>query len=407
MSALFARYPILLVSLVKIVVLLFVLLTAVAYLVWFERKVAAHIQSRVGPYRVGPHGLLQPLADGVKFLMKEDLTPAGVDRFVYSLAPFVTMTLAISTIALIPFGPDSIRIFGQTTPLVVANVNIGLLVIFALTSVGVYGVALAGWSSNNKYSLLGGLRSSAQMISYELSLTMSVVGVLLLAGTFNLSEIVRAQEGFTWRLLPKWNLFNPTLPQLLGFLCYFVAGVAETNRLPFDLAEAESELVAGYHTEYSSFRFAMFFLAEYASMITVSFLATILFFGGWLSPFPATPLFGWTRYLPVALFGVGGVILVIHGLRYGTALGRMELPALGVLLCGLAALSARPGIVDLVQGPFWFLLKVFVVLFVYVWVRWTLPRFRYDQLMAIGWKFLLPLALANVVLTSFAVVARK
>ena len=405
MTELFARYPILLVSVIKIVVLLFLLLTALAYIVWFERKVAAHIQSRLGPYRVGPHGLLQPLADGLKFLMKEDPTPAGADRFVYSLAPFLTMALALTTIAVIPFGPDTIRIFGQTTPLVIANVNVGLLIIFAITSMSVYGVVLAGWSSDNKYSLLGGLRSSAQMISYELSLTMSVVGVLLLAGTFNLSDIVRAQDGFTWHFLPRWNLLSPTLPQLLGFFCYFTAAVAETNRLPFDLAEAESELVAGYHTEYASFRFAMFFMAEYAAMITVSCLATILFFGGWLSPFP--PALTWTRYLPTALFAIAGIALAIHGVRYITALGRVTLPALGLLLCALAVACARPGVIDVVQGPFWFLMKVFIVLFVYVWVRWTLPRFRYDQLMAIGWKLLLPLTIANVVLTSLAVVARK
>jgi NADH-quinone oxidoreductase subunit H len=395
------------ISLIKVVVLLFLLLTALAYLVWFERKISAHIQSRRGPYRVGPHGLLQPLADAVKFLMKEDATPAGADRFVYFLAPFLTMTLAISAIAVIPFGPGSIEIFGQQTPLVVADVSVGLLVIFALTSLGVYGVALAGWSSNNKYSLLGGLRSSAQMISYELTLTLSVVGVLLLAGTFHLGEIVAQQSGQTWGFLPRWNLLNSTLPQVLGFFCYFVAAVAETNRLPFDLAEAETELVAGFHTEYSSFKFAMFFLAEYASMVTVSCLAVILFFGGWLSPFPAIPAMAWTAYLPTAVFGLAGAGLVIHGVRYRTILGRLALPALGLALCGLAALCARPGIIELVQGPFWFLLKVFVVLFVYVWVRWTLPRFRYDQLMAIGWKFLLPVSLANAVLTSLAVVVRS
>ncbi len=291
---------ILLVSLVKIVVLMFVLMTSLAYLVWLERKVAAHIQGRWGPYRVGPHGLMQPLADALKFLFKEDTTPAGADRFVYFLAPFVTLSLAISTIALIPFGPGAVQIFGQRTPLVIANVNIGLLAVFAITSIGVYGVALAGWSSNNKYSLLGGLRSAAQMISYELSLTMSVAGVLLLAGTFNMSEIITAQSGYTWGFLPRWNLLSPTAPQFLGFFCYFVAAVAETNRLPFDLAEAESELVAGFHTEYSSFKFAMFFMGEYASMITVSCLATILFFGGWLSPFPQTAAFAWARYLPAA-----------------------------------------------------------------------------------------------------------
>jgi len=317
------------------------------------------------------------------------------------------MSLAISAIALIPFGPTTIHIFGQETRLVVANVNVGLLALFAITSIGVYGVALAGWSSNNKYSLLGGLRSSAQMVSYELSLTLSVVGVLLLAGTFNLSEIVTRQSGFTWGLLPQWNLLNPTLPQLLGFFCYFVAAIAETNRLPFDLAEAESELVAGFHTEYSSFKFALFFLGEYASMVTVSCLATLLFFGGWLSPFPQTAAFGWARYIPTAFFAAAGIALVVHGVRYLTIFGRIVLPVLGVALCGLAALCASPAAIDVAQGPFWFVLKVVAVLFVYVWVRWTLPRFRYDQLMGIGWKFLFPVALANVVLTSFAMVVRK
>ena len=398
---------ILLVSLVKVMVLLFLVLTAVAYLVWFERKVAAHIQGRWGPYRVGPHGLLQPLADGVKFLMKEDTTPAGVDRFVYFAAPLLTMTLAISAIAMIPFGPTSLHIFGVATPLVVANINVGLLAIFAITSIGVYGVALAGWSSNSKYSLLGGLRSSAQMISYELSLTLSVVGILLLAGTFNLSELIMQQAGYTRGFLPKWNLLNPTFPQILGFFCYFVAAIAETNRAPFDLAEAESELVAGYHTEYSSFKFAMFFLGEYASMITVACLASILFLGGWLSPFPQTPGMDWTRYIPSAVLAFAGVALIISGLRYINMFGRVVLPVLGLILFGLSFLCSQPGVIEDIQGPFWFLAKVLFVLFVYVWVRWTLPRFRYDQLMRFGWKVLFPVALLNVVLTSLAVVMRK
>jgi NADH-quinone oxidoreductase subunit H len=402
-----AQHPIVVVALVKIVVLLFLLLTALAYLVWFERKISAHIQSRRGPYRVGPHGLLQPLADGLKFLLKEDATPAGADRFAYFLAPFLTMALAISAIAVIPFGPGTITIFGQSTPLVVADVSIGLLVIFAITSLGIYGVVLAGWSSDSKYSLLGGLRSSAQMVSYELSLTLSVVGVLLLAGTFHLGEIVTAQSGYTWGFLPRWNLLNPTLPQLLGFFCYFVAAVAETNRLPFDLAEAETELVAGFHTEYSAFKFGMFFIGEYASMVTVSCLAVILFFGGWLSPIPAGLGLAWQAYVPAAVLGLAGAALVVDGLRYWKISGRIVLPAMGLALCVIAFLCARPGVRELVQGPFWFLLKVSVVLFVYVWVRWTLPRFRYDQLMAIGWKFLLPASLANVVLTSLAVVARS
>jgi NADH-quinone oxidoreductase subunit H len=306
---------------------------------------------------------------------------------------------------MIPFGPASIHIFGVATPLVVANINVGLLAIFAITSVGVYGVALAGWSSNSKYSLLGGLRSSAQMISYELSLTLSVVGILLLAGTFNLSELIMRQDGYTWGFLPKWNLLNPTLPQVLGFFCYFIAAVAETNRAPFDLAEAESELVAGYHTEYSSFKFAMFFLGEYASMITVACLASILFLGGWLSPFPSG--LEWSHYIPAGVLAIAGVALILNGIRHINSFGEIVMLVLGVVLLALSFLCARPGVIDDIQGPFWFLAKVLLVLFVYVWVRWTLPRFRYDQLMRFGWKVLFPVALLNVVLTSLAVVMRK
>jgi NADH-quinone oxidoreductase subunit H len=400
-------HSILLVYLIKVVVLLFLVLTAVAYLVWFERKVAAHIQGRWGPYRVGPHGLLQPLADGIKFLLKEDTTPFGADRWLYFSAPLITMTLAISAIAMIPFGPAYVRIFGVTTPLVVANTNVGLLVIFAMTSIGVYGVALAGWSSNSKYSLLGGLRSSAQMISYELSLTLSVVGILLLTGTFNLSEIIQGQDGYTWGYLPKWNLLNPTFPQILGFFCYFVAAIAETNRAPFDLAEAESEIVAGYHTEYSSFKFAMFFLGEYASMITVACLASILFLGGWLSPFSRTAAMDWSLYIPAGVLLAASVALIIDGLGHRQFYARIVLPLVGLILAALGFLCSRPGVINDIQGPFWFLAKVLLVLFVYVWVRWTLPRFRYDQLMRFGWKVLFPVALLNVVLTSLAVVMRK
>jgi NADH-quinone oxidoreductase subunit H len=369
--------------------------------------VAAHLQGRWGPYRVGPHGLLQPLADGAKFLLKEDATPAGIDRFTYFIAPMLTLTLAITAIAMIPFGPASIRIFGVTTPLVIANINVGLLAIFAITSIGVYGVALAGWSSNSKYSLLGGLRSSAQMVSYGLSLTLSIVGILLLAGTFNLNELIARQSGFTWGGLPQWNLFSPVFPQVLGLFCYFVAAIAETNRAPFDLAEAESEIVAGYHTEYSSFKFAMFFMGEYASMITVACLASVLFFGGWLSPFPQTPEFQWTHYIPAAALGLGGIALVTSGLRYNTILGRIQLAVLGFVLVGISFLCSRAGVIESIQGPFWFVAKVVVVLFVYVWVRWTLPRFRYDQLMRFGWKVLFPMALVNVVLTSLAVAIRR
>ena len=397
----------LVITVVKIALLLFIVLTVNAYLTWFERKVVAHMQSRWGPHRVGPHGLLQPLADGVKFLFKEDPTPAGVDKFVYYLAPLLALALALTSIALIPFGPDPIRLFGRDIYLGIAppDVNIGILALFAITAMGVYGVALAGWSSNSKYPLLGGLRSSAQMISYELALTMSVVGVLLMAGSFNLKKIIEAQA-HPYSHHPElgilgWNVW----PQLLGFFCFFVAAVAETNRAPFDLPEAESELVAGFHTEYASFKFAMFFIAEYTSMITVSCLCSIMFFGGWLSPFPASWTF--THFLPSAILIAFGLWVIWDGVRYETLFGRIILPGVGT---GIAALGAVfvlfPSVNLFIQGPFWLLSKILVFLFVYVWMRGTLPRFRYDQLMAFGWKLLLPLSIVNVIVTSFVILAR-
>jgi len=323
--------------LAKVAVVLLVLLTSVAYAVWMERKVVARIQSRWGPYLVGPHGLLQPVADGLKFLFKEDIEPREVDRFVYYLAPFVAFTMAFASIAVIPFG-ESITLFGHKIDFQITSLNVGLLFILAVTSLGVYGIALAGWSSNSKFPLFGGLRSSAQMISYELSLGLALVGVVLVSGSLNLREIVEQQHGL-------WNIVR----QPLGFLLYFIAAIAETNRTPFDLPEAESELVGGFHTEYSSYKFAMFFIAEYANIFTVSCLATLMFFGGWLGPV------------------------------FGPPLLRALLPIL------------------------WFCLKVFCFVFTYIWIRGTLPRFRYDQLMSFGWKFLLPGALANVLITSFVV----
>jgi len=395
------------IALVKCALLLFIILTVLAYLSLFERKVLAHIQSRWGPYRVGPHGLLQPLADGLKFLFKEDPMPAGVDRFVFLLAPFLSLALALTSLAVIPFGPEPLRftILGHTfvTSLGIVDLNIGLLVLFSITALGVYGVALAGWASNSKYPLLGGLRSSAQMMSYELALTMSVVGVILMAGSFNLREIVTAQEGrMFFGLLPRWNIIAGPFPQLIGFFCYFVAAIAETNRAPFDLPEAESELVAGFNTEYASFKFAMFFMGEYANMITVSCLATIMFFGGWTSPFPAT--WSFTHFIPSAILALLGIFLLIDGIRYETILGKLVLPGVGTVLCVLSGLLLFFAPVNAyIQGPFWFLSKVFVFIFFYVWMRGTLPRFRYDQLMAIGWKILLPLSIANVLLTSLGI----
>ena len=398
MSAFLTANANLIIIFVKIALLLFIVLTVNAYLTWFERKVVAHMQSRWGPHRVGPHGLLQPLADGAKFLLKEDPTPAGVDRFTYFLAPLMALALALTSIAIIPFGPQPLHLFGHDITLGIADLNIGILALFAITALSVYGVALAGWSSNSKYPLLGGLRSSAQMVSYELALTMSVVGVLLLAGSFNLRDIINAQAHHPERGIFGWNVW----PQILGFFCFFVAAVAETNRVPFDLPEAESELVAGFHTEYASFKFAMFFIAEYTSMITVSCLCTIMFFGGWLSPFPASWTF--TYYLPSVILIPFGLWVIWDGIRYETIFGRIILPGVGAAITAIGAvLIVFPAVNEFIQGPFWLLAKIFVFLFVYVWMRGTLPRFRYDQLMAFGWKLLLPVSIANVVITAFAI----
>jgi NADH-quinone oxidoreductase subunit H len=334
-----------LISIIKILIAVFILLTAVAYTTLMERKVVAHMQNRWGPSRVGPFGIWQPLADGLKFIFKEDLTPPYAYKPLYIAAPMISLVTALTSVAVIPVGPW-ITIGGISTPLQITDVNIGLLVILGITSVGVYGVALAGWSSNSKYSMLASLRASAQMMSYEIALGLSLIGVLIMAGSFSLRDIVVAQSGTWFGFIPKWNLFQG---QFIAFFIYVIAAYAETNRIPFDLAEAESELVAGYHTEYSSMKFAMFFMAEYANMITVASLAAVLFLGGWSGP----------------VFG--------------------------------------PPILQSLLPVFWFALRVLIFMFVYIWVRGTLPRFRYDQLMAFGWKFLLPLAIANIVVTALVV----
>ena len=344
----------LIVAVIKIALVAFLLLTGVAYTTWLERKVVGRIQNRWGPTRVGPFGLLQPLADGVKFILKEDMIPDNVHKGLYILAPMLALSMALISIAVIPFG-ETITVNGTETALQITGVtqpgghstdiNIGLLIILGVTSIGVYGIALAGWSSNSKYALLGSLRASAQMISYELALGLSLVGVLILAGTFSLRSIVDSQSGTWFWHIPRWYIF----PQLIAFFIYLMAAYAETNRIPFDLPEAETELVAGYHTEYSAMKFAMFFMAEYLNMITVSCIATLLFFGGW------------------------------HGPLFGPPLLQSLLPI------------------------FWFSLKIFVFMFIYIWIRGTLPRFRYDQLMGFGWKFLLPLAIANIIVTSLIV----
>ena len=410
MIALLTQNAFWIITIVKIALLLFIVLTVNAYLTWFERKVVAHIQSRWGPHRVGPHGLLQPAADGLKFLFKEDPTPAGVDRFVYYLAPFLALALSLTALAVIPFGPDPLpfSVLGQKVYLWIANPEIGLLILFSITALSVYGLALAGWASNSKYSLMGGLRSSAQMISYELSLTMSVVGVLLMANTFSLTEIIEKQSHGLggWGFL-GWNIFawgkgGLLFPQIIGFICFFTSAIAETNRAPFDLPEAESELVAGFHTEYASFKFAMFFIAEYTAMITVSCLATILFFGGWVSFFPES----WTitHYIPSVTLIPFGLWVIYDGIKYETIFGKVMLPGVGAVMAAIGAgLIAFPAVNEFIQPVFWFTAKVFVFLFFYVWARGTLPRLRYDQLMNVGWKLLLPVSIANVIFTAAAI----
>jgi NADH-quinone oxidoreductase subunit H len=320
------------------------LLNSAAIMVYVERKVAAFMQQRLGPYLVGPSGLLQPLADIVKLVFKEDLRPVQGDRWLFTLAPVISATAAFAAFAVVPFGAETtfFGILDEPISLQVADVNVAILVIFAIASMSVYGIVLAGWSSNSKYSLLGGLRSSAQMISYELSYGLALASVVLMANSLSLTDIVNAQAGAWFGFIPRWYAWI----QPVGFLIFMVAGIAETNRAPFDFPEAEQELVAGYHTEYSSMRFALFFLAEYVNMVTVSAVATDLFLGGWHGP-----------WLPESL------------------------------------------------GWVWFLIKVSALLFFYVWVRWTLPRYRYDQLMAFGWKILLPVATVNLLVTAAVVLA--
>ncbi len=329
-----------------IVVVFFSLQISAAVLVYFERKIAGWAQHRVGPNRTGPLGLLQPLADIVKLIFKEELRPRAADKWLFYLAPVLSATTAFAAFAVIPFGPPT-TFFGlldQPVPLQVADLNVAVLLIFAITSMGIYGIVLAGWASNSKYSLLGALRSSAQMVSYELAYGLSIASVLVIANTLSVREIVDQQAG-VWMVggmlpVPRWNVFLAPL----AFFIFFVAGIAETNRAPFDFPEAEQELVAGYHTEYSSMSFALFFLAEYVNMVVVAGVTVSLFLGGFYLP-----------GLPVWL------------------------------------------------GPLWFVLKLAVLLFFYIWMRWTLPRYRYDQLMDFGWKRLLPLAIVNVLVTAAGV----
>ena len=332
-----------LIPLIKIAIILAIVPLLVAALTLAERKIIAFMQVRLGPMRVGPWGLLQPIADPIKLLLKEDIIPERADRLIFILAPVICLIPAFIVLAVIPIGP-TITILGKPISLYVTDLNIGVLYVLSISSVGVLGIILGGWASNSKYPLLGALRSAAQMVSYEVALGFSLIGVLMLAGTLSLVNIVEAQ-----RNAGVWYVFL----QPIGFILFFICGVAETNRAPFDLPEAESELVAGFHTEYSGFRFSLFFLAEYANMITVSAMAVTLFWGGWLRPFP-------------------------------------NVSALAFL--------------DVVPPVIWFAAKVIVFLYFYLWFRASWPRYRYDQLMKLGWQFLLPISIANVILTAILVV---
>ena len=386
----------LLVSIIKVLIIAPLLLATLAYIVWVERKVIAHVQLRVGPYFVGPHGLLQPIADAVKLLTKEDFIPSGVNHFFYWAAPWLAVMFAVTGIAVIPFGPV-VEIMGVKTNLGLADINIGLLWILGLAGMGVYGIALAGWSSNNKYALLGAMRSSAQMISYELPMALALAAPLLLSNSLNLRVIVDTQAGFAFGIIPNWNLFTGF--QLIGFIVYMICAFAETNRIPFDLPEAENELVAGFHSEYSSMKFAAFFMAEYCNMIIVCSVATVMFLGGWHPIVPPAI----ATFVPTLLFGLAAAVLFYHSSHPIRPKDRKSFAVFGVIFAGIALSFLAPGAGPILNALFWFFAKVGFLLFFFIWVRATLPRFRYDQLMKIAWLFLFPVALANLVLTAFAV----
>lgn len=389
------------VSLIKAAVVAGVLLTLCAYLVWIERKVLGHIQLRPGPYRVGPHGLLQPLSDLIKLLTKEGVVPPHVQTFFYLLAPFVAVTLGLISIVVIPFGPE-VDILGVRTNLGLADIDVGVLFILALSSLGVYGIAIGGWASNNKYSLLGGLRSAAQMISYELPLALAIVAPLLLVNSLNFREIVNGQHGYWLGFIPKWNVFAGPFPQIFSFLIFLIAAFAETNRVPFDLPEAENELVAGFHTEYSSMMFAGFFMAEYANISTICFVATSLFLGGWTPLWPAQ--YG-SDFVAPALFAGLGLMLLYHSAQAVRARkwDRFSFPVFGVIFLGMAGLFLIPPVKPILIPLFWFAAKAGFLIFTFVWVRGTLPRFRYDQLMRFAWTFLFPISVVNLLITGLLV----
>ncbi len=387
------------ITLIKAVVILAIYVTVVAYLVWVERKVIAHVQVRMGPSRVGPHGLLQPLADLIKLITKEGVLPPYANQFFYLLAPFFAVFMSFISIAVIPFGTE-LKIGPYRTMLQLTDLNIGILVVLSISAMGVYGVALGGWSSNNKYALLGGLRSSAQMISYELPMGMAIASPLLIAGTLSLREIANAQGGYMLGVIPKWAIFAMPFPQIFSFIIFMIAAFAETNRIPFDLPEAENELVAGFHVEYSSMAFAAFSTAEYANMVTVCAIASLLFLGGWQ---PLWPVAYGSNFAAPLIFFIAGALCLYHGINPARPFDRFTLPVFALVFFGAAVLFLIPPVVPVLMPIFWFLAKTGFLLFTFIWVRATLPRFRYDQLMGFAWKGLFPAALLNLLITGFLV----
>ncbi len=357
------------------------------YIVLVERKLLADFQVRLGPMRVGPHGLLQPIADALKLLLKEDIIPENADKGIFWLAPVISTFTALTAFAVIPFS-DSIF---------VTDVNVGLLVISAMSAVGILGIILGGWASNSHYPLLGALRSAAQLVSYEVALALALLSGVMAAGTLSMVNIVRAQqERQIWFLFDNYGLM------IVPFMVYLISAVAETNRAPFDLPEAESELVAGFHTEYSGFRWALYFLAEYANMFVVAAVAVTLFWGGWLRPFPNV---GWLEWplnygFPALLFGVSGAGCVPLARRLKSEVQRRLLLVVAGLLIVAAAVFLVPAVNPAVIGLFWFLLKVSVILYWMIWFRGTFPRFRYDQLMNIGWKYMIPIAMGAILVNA-------
>ena len=372
---------------VKIVIVFAVLSGIVAYLVLMERKVLAFMQARLGPMRVGPWGLLQPIADGLKLLLKEDIVPAGADKIIFLLAPVISIIAAFTVFAVVPFGPPD-------KGFVISDINIGLLFILAVSSLGIYGIILGGWSSNSHYPLLGALRSSAQLVSYEVAAGLAIIGVLLCANSLSMVEIVKNQQA-----AGIWNVFR----QPVAFIIYLIAAVAETNRNPFDLPEAESELTAGFHTEYSGFRFALYFMAEYTAMVLVSAIAVTLFWGGWLRPFASVSWLSFLDYTPVVVFLVAGVVVILGSVKNPLAGEKMFLFAVAGLCFLLAALVAIPAVNAWIQGVFWFVAKVMVFLYAFIWYRGTFPRYRYDQLMNVGWRVMIPVGLANIIVTAVVI----